>query len=109
MKQAVAAVTIFLGAAAVFAQEPAVERSTIWVDAVKRGDMPVMVRGRGVLTANMTAELNIPESQSQHVQLGQAVSVDTRQGIVNGKVMRIDASVLNGMRIVEASAVALLQ
>src|SRR5437763_4976699 len=99
MKQAVA-ITI-LAAAAAFAQEPVVQRSTIWVDAVKRGDMAVMVRGTGVLTANLTAELKVPESQSKQVQIGQTVLIDTRQGIVAGRVMRIDAAVSNGMRIVE--------
>jgi HlyD family secretion protein len=100
MKQALAALAM-IWTAAVFGQEPAVDRSTIWVDAVKRGDLAVKVRGLGVLTPNMTADLKIPWSQANHVQLGQAASVDTRQGVVSGKVIRIDASVVNGMRMVE--------
>src|ERR1700736_6585089 len=97
LKLAIAAL-VMISTAAVFGQERVVQRSAIWVDAVKRGNMPVMVRGMGVLTANMTAELNTPESQIKHVQPGQAVSIDTHQGIVTGKVTRIDASAVNGMR-----------
>ena len=100
MKQALA-VLAMISAATIFGQETVVQRSTIWMDAVKRGNMPVMLRGIGLLTANMTAELNIPESQIKHVQPGQTASVDTHQGIVTGKVTRIDASAVNGMRLVE--------
>ena len=60
MRQALAAALI-LGTAA-FGQEPVVQRSTIWMDAAKRGSMPVAMRGTGTLTTNMTAELKIPES-----------------------------------------------
>lgn len=101
MKQAVAAVLMTLGAAAVFGQDAVVERSTIWVDAVNRGDMAVMVRGRGMLTANLTAELNIPDSQAKQVQAGQKALIDTRRGIVTGTVTRIDGSVVNDLRTVE--------
>src|SRR5205809_1044389 len=99
MRQAVAAALI-LGTAA-FGQEPVVQRSTIWIDAAKRGSMPVAMRGTGTLTANMTAEFKIPESLVFEVKLGQAVSVDTHHGVVSGKVMRIDASVMNGTATIE--------
>ncbi len=90
MRQAVA-VALILGAAA-FGQEPVLQRLTIWVDAVKRGSMPVMVRATGALTANMTAELKVAESRIREVMVGQNVSIDTRQGTVSGKVARVDPS-----------------
>jgi len=80
--------TVILAAAA-FGQEPAVERSAIWSDTVKRGDLPVMVRGLGVLAADKTAELKLPGDLIKQVQPGQAATVDTGQGLVNGKVARV--------------------
>jgi multidrug efflux pump subunit AcrA (membrane-fusion protein) len=74
---------------ALFAQEPTVDRSSIWLDTVQRGDMPVTVRGRGVLSPNKTADLTIPEDLIKQVQLGQPASVDTGHDIINGKVARI--------------------
>ncbi|HEX5420601.1 MAG TPA: HlyD family efflux transporter periplasmic adaptor subunit [Gammaproteobacteria bacterium] len=45
---------------------------------------------------DLKAELQIPETQARDVQIGQAVSVDTRNGIVDGRVERIDPSVQGG-------------
>lgn len=45
---------------------------------------------------DLQAELQIPETQARDVQLGQKVSVDTRNGIVEGRVARIDPSVQGG-------------
>ncbi len=45
---------------------------------------------------SLMAELRIPETQAKDVQLGQAVEVDTRNGIVAGEVIRIDPRVANG-------------
>src|SRR5665213_1423782 len=42
------------------------------------------------------AELRIAETQAKDVVVGQAVKVDTRNGIVDGKVARVDPSVQNG-------------
>jgi HlyD family secretion protein len=44
----------------------------------------------------LKAELHIPETQAKDVTLGQSAQVDTRNGIVAGKVARIDPSVING-------------
>jgi HlyD family secretion protein len=38
----------------------------------------------------LMAELQIPETQARDVQIGQRVDVDTRTGIVEGRVIRID-------------------
>lgn len=45
---------------------------------------------------DLQAELRIPETQARDVQLGQRVAVDTRNGIVAGRVMRIDPAVQDG-------------
>ena len=44
----------------------------------------------------LRAELRVPETQAKDVLIGQAVKVDTRNGIVAGKVERIDPAVQNG-------------
>lgn len=44
----------------------------------------------------LIAELRIAETQAKDVQMGQAVEVDTRNGVVAGEVMRIDPRVSNG-------------
>lgn len=44
----------------------------------------------------LIAELRIGETQAREIQLGQPVRVDTRNGIVQGRVMRIDPAVQNG-------------
>lgn len=44
----------------------------------------------------LLAELRIPETQAKDVQLGQDVDVDTRNGVIPGRVMRIDPRVANG-------------
>jgi len=45
---------------------------------------------------DLRAEINIPETQARDVQMGQIVSVDTRNGIVPGHVVRIDPAVQQG-------------
>jgi HlyD family secretion protein len=44
----------------------------------------------------LIAELRVAETQAKDIALGQKVAVDTRNGIVEGKVMRIDPAVQNG-------------
>lgn len=44
----------------------------------------------------LKAELKIAETQAKDVALGQPAVVDTRNGVVEGKVVRIDPAVLNG-------------
>jgi len=44
----------------------------------------------------LKAELKIAETQAKDVTFGQLASIDTRNGIVKGKVSRIDPAVLNG-------------
>jgi HlyD family secretion protein len=52
--------------------------------------------GRVARPDELMAELRIPETQARDVQDGQRVQVDTRNGIVEGVVTRIDPAVTNG-------------
>jgi HlyD family secretion protein len=45
---------------------------------------------------DLMAELRVPETQARDVLVGQLVRVDTRNGIVEGKVIRIDPAVQSG-------------
>jgi len=44
----------------------------------------------------LKAEIRVAETQAKDIQIGQPASVDTRNGIVEGRVSRIDPSVQNG-------------
>jgi HlyD family secretion protein len=44
----------------------------------------------------LKAEIKIAETQAKDIVIGQSATVDTRNGIVNGHVIRIDPSVVNG-------------
>ena len=44
----------------------------------------------------LKAELNIAETQAKDIQVGQFASIDTRNGVIPGTVIRIDPAVLNG-------------
>ena len=46
--------------------------------------------------SKLKAELKIAETQAKDILIGQHADVDTRNGIVPGKVSRIDPAVLNG-------------
>jgi len=53
--------------------------------------------------SRLKAEIKIAETQAKDLQLGQKASVDTRVGIVDGRVARIDPSVVNGTRTVDVT------
>ena len=44
----------------------------------------------------LKAVLRIPETQAKDIQIGQVASIDTRNGIASGHVIRVDPSVQNG-------------
>jgi HlyD family secretion protein len=46
--------------------------------------------------SRLKAELKVPETQAKDIQPGQIASIDTRNGVVAGRVVRIDPSVQNG-------------
>ena len=53
--------------------------------------------------SRLKAEIKIAETQAKDIQVGQKASIDTRNGIVLGLVIRIDPSVQNGTRTVDVS------
>ncbi|MGI9067464.1 MAG: HlyD family secretion protein [Pyrinomonadaceae bacterium] len=53
--------------------------------------------------ASLKAELKIAETQIKDVKLGQAVAVDTRNGVIQGEVLRIDPAAREGTFIVDVA------
>lgn len=53
--------------------------------------------------SRLKAELRIPETQAKDVQIGLVASVDTRNGIIAGKVSRIDPAVTGGTVTVDVA------
>jgi len=51
----------------------------------------------------LKAEIKIAETQAKDVSIGQKAAIDTRNGVVNGHVSRIDPSVLNGTVTVDVA------
>ena len=52
--------------------------------------------------ASLKAELKIAETQIKDVRIGQPVAVDTRNGIIQGRVSRIDPAAREGTFVVDA-------
>jgi HlyD family secretion protein len=52
--------------------------------------------------ASLKAELKIAETQIKDVRVGQPVAVDTRNGIIQGRVARIDPAAREGTFVVDA-------
>ncbi|MEX2044751.1 MAG: HlyD family efflux transporter periplasmic adaptor subunit [Opitutus sp.] len=46
--------------------------------------------------ARLKAEIRVAETQARDIQIGQLATIDTRNGVVEGRVGRIDPSVQNG-------------
>jgi HlyD family secretion protein len=53
--------------------------------------------------SRLKAELKVPETQAKDIQPGQIASIDTRNGIVSGRVVRVDPSVQNGTVTVDVT------
>jgi HlyD family secretion protein len=51
----------------------------------------------------LKAEIKIAETQAKDVTIGQKATIDTRNGVVNGHVSRIDPSVVNGTVTVDVT------
>ncbi len=49
-----------------------------------------------VQPTELKAEIKIAETQARDVQIGQKASIDTRNGVIPGHVVRVDPAVLNG-------------
>jgi len=53
--------------------------------------------------SRLKAEIKIAETQAKDIQIGQKAEIDTRTGVVEGRVARIDPSVQNGTRTVDVT------
>lgn len=56
-----------------------------------------------VQPGRLKAELRVPETQAKDVVVGQRASIDTRNGLVAGRVIRIDPAVQNGTVTVDVA------
>jgi HlyD family secretion protein len=61
-----------------------------------------------VQPTRLKAALKIPETQAKDVQIGQTASIDTRNGLVPGHVVRVDPSVVEGSVTVDVKLDAAL-
>ena len=93
-----AGVVVIRGAQTSAAPGGVVDRNTIWMDTVKRGDMSLAVRGLGKLTTSTTADLRFPASMMKEVQPGQIVSIQfpQRAEAAASKVVRVNPGVPDG-------------
>ena len=62
------------------------------------GNLAVVVQ-----PGKLKAELRIPETQARDVTIGQLAAIDTRNGIIAGRVVRIDPAVENGTVTVDVA------
>ena len=53
--------------------------------------------------SRLKAELRIAETQARDIQIGQPAKIDTRNGVIPGRVIRIDPAVQNGTVTVDVS------
>jgi HlyD family secretion protein len=61
------------------------------------------VLAKVVEPTHLKAELKIPETQAKDLGLGQPGQIDTHNGIISGKVIRIDPAAVNGTVTVDVS------
>jgi HlyD family secretion protein len=59
--------------------------------------------GKVAQPSKLKAELKIAETQVKDIVIGQTAVVDTRNGLIDGRVSRIDPSVLNGTVTVDVA------
>jgi HlyD family secretion protein len=59
--------------------------------------------GKVAQPSNLKAELKIAETQVKDIVIGQPAVIDTRNGLIDGRVKRIDPSVLNGTVTVDVA------
>jgi HlyD family secretion protein len=96
------AVVLVAPALLMLTQEPAViQKSTVMISTVKRGDVIQMVRGQGEITAQRLAEIDIPERSVKDLKAGQKAILETSRAVIHAKVTRVSDTVADGNRQVE--------
>jgi len=88
------------------ADEPSVDVSTIWFDTVKRGAMPLQVRGEGTLvrggdSAKFLARVTVPASMAVDVKPGETAVVGSKNGAIGKGHVSSIGSVSNDTRTVD--------
>jgi hypothetical protein len=71
--------------------------------AVGQEVTPGTMLAKVVQPNQLKAALNIPETQARDIRLNQPAAIDTHNGIVNGRVTRIDPGVHNGTVTVDVT------
>jgi len=69
---------------------------------------PGMVLAKVAEPRHLKAELKIPETQAKDIAIGQRAEIDTRNGVIKAKVVRIDPNVVNGTRTIDCALVGKL-
>jgi HlyD family secretion protein len=64
---------------------------------------PGMILARVSQPGRLKAVLRVPETQAKDITVGQRTKIDTRNGIVPGRVMRVDPAAQNGTVTVEVA------
>jgi HlyD family secretion protein len=64
---------------------------------------PGSALARVVQPDHLKAQLKIAETQAKDIEVGQAASIDTRNGIVTGRVSRVDPAAQNGTVTVDVA------
>jgi HlyD family secretion protein len=67
--------------------------------------MPGQSLARVVEPGRLMAVLRVPETQARDLAVGQTAAIDTRNGVVEGRVRRIDPSVQQGAVAVEVALI----
>lgn len=57
---------------------------------------PSATLAKVVQPSRLKAEIKIAETQAKDIQIGQVAEIDTRNGVIPGRVTRVDPSVMNG-------------
>ena len=93
-RQQVAALSVRAGMSGVLQQVPLDEgqRITAGTNLARVGDPTVL-----------KAELRVAETEARDVQIGQTAAIDTRNGVIAGRVTRIDPAVENGTVTVDVA------
>ncbi len=106
---AIAGVTVFLSRLKPAA--PAVDKTAVWIDTVKKGPLVIGVRALGTVAPqtkgakapsnSTTVRLRIPQAQAKDVRIGEAATIDTHNGIVPGHVVGVVPIVIGGVMTVD--------
>jgi HlyD family secretion protein len=66
---------------------------------------PGTILGQVAQPQKLKAELRIAETQAKDIEVGQKSSIDTRNGVIEGEVMRVDPAVLEGTVTVDVALI----